>query len=610
MSPASDVPRTGFAFRSVDSRPTGLSAFVPRWRAPMLLLVFTLLAVVQLEAFDIGGWSGAFPAGDYVFAPYAGEHSIAVRVYILSFFAAFALFAAGSPKARALLWLDASLRFIAVCAVLDTLNAGFLSIAGEPYPLSVVQIMAGLAGFAIFSLLLMERGVMPEGVPVKAGTHDFRRALLRLGLTTAIAAVLALLVGTSNLAVIEQLRQLTLLGGIGPGVILFLPLLFVQLYAIAVIERRIVARERFAAPLSVIVPAFNEAHVIGATIAYLDRAALDYPENVEVLVLDNGSKDDTPDVARDALAQAQALDGRVVSVPEPGKANALNRGIAEAKNEFVVRIDADTLVGPDNLRLAMQNFADAPIGVVGGVPLPPGGGLFDRARLVEVLVKHGYYSPALSAIYGLVGVPGMFVIYRAEALRQVGSFAAGMNGEDTDMSLRIGELGYHAMIDHRVRYVSEVPATFSHMREQRMRWFRSVYHVSARARDLVFSSRGSIRGKLVLPYMLLNSARRAMMVPIVLFGIGELLFANADNLLVWQAIAAVLVGAPAMVAATAALLNRKPSALLALPEYILFRLLRAYYTLESMLSIVVTPGRNTLEHRERRRMMWRLKGQA
>ena len=268
-----------------------------------------------------------------------------------------------------------------------------------------------------------------------------------------------------------------------------------------------------------------------------------------------------------------------------------------SKTEFLIRVDADTLVGEDNLSRAMPYFSNPAVGVVGGVPVPPGGALFDRARLLEVLVKHGFYSVAMGAVDGVVGIPGMFVAFRTEHVRYLGGFVEGMNGEDTDISLRVGELGFSSVVDPRIRYISEVPASYSHMREQRMRWFRSVYHISSRCRDLMYSDWVTLRGKIILPYMLINSARRAMLVPLMLFGMMEYFGGfNPDNPLIWQSVVAVATGAPAIVAIVAALLNGMPRAILALPDYLIFRLLRAYFTLESMLSILIRSEGENLEY--------------
>ena len=589
MSPAQDsAARKGIVFRSVDSQPEGLSVRVSPLRAPALLLTFAILSVLQLSLFQTGFYDWLFPQRDYVFAPYTGEHSIAIRTYIISFYIAFAIFGSGSARARFNFACDLVLRFLAICALLDLINSAFLSLVGEPYPLSLVQIVAGLLGFALFSLMLVERGAMPPAVHVKTGEQQNLRMFLRFVATALIAGFVSAFVGSLESPVIKEMRELTLLGGIGPGVFLFLPLFFFQLYMIGVIERAISAAKDFEAPISIIVPAFNEEHIIAETIRHIDEAAQLYGAPVELLILDNNSADATAQAAKAAIEAAPYLNGRVIHVARAGKAYALNRGVEEATHEFVLRIDADTQISANSIELAIQNFHDPHVGVVGGIPIPPGGGLFDRARLVEVLLKHGYYAPALSAFWGLIGVPGMFALYRAEALRKAGTFATGMNGEDTDMSFRISELGYHALVDQRVRYVSEVPASVAHMREQRMRWFRSVYHITARAKDALVSRSLSVRGKLVLPYMLLNSARRAMMVPILIFGVFQLLTgAGDDNALVWQSIIAVLVGAPALVAVTAIIINREWVALLGMPEYLAFRAMRAWYTLESVLSIQI-----------------------
>lgn len=583
-------------FRSVDSRPQGFAANISLYRVPALLLTFCLLALVQLWLFGTGIFDWLFPEHDYIFARYAGQHSIAIRTYIISFYIAFACYASGTIFARVLFAFDLILRFLLICALLDLANTAFTAVLGDPYPLLVVQIFAGIIGFGLFSLMLLERGAMPPAVPVIVGEQNNLRAFLRLAAVAVIAAVISGYIGFSDIKLVNSLRKITLLGGIGPGVILFLPVFFLQLYIISLIERRLDGKDEFRPSVSIIIPAYNEAQIIAETIRHIAQAARHYGGIVELILLDNSSEDGTAETAQKAIDEAEELDGRVVHVSQHGKANALNQGIAEANHPITIRIDADTLIGEDNISLAIKNFTDEEVGIVGGVPLPPGGALFDRARLVEVLVKHGYYSPALSSIWGLVGVPGMFAAYRTDALRRVGSFSRGMNGEDTDMSLRIAELGYRAIVDHRLHYISEVPASFAHMREQRLRWFRSVYHVSSRCRSIIISKSFSIRGKLILPYMLLNSARRAMMVPILLFGIFQFLTdTDPTSPLIWQAIAAVLVGAPAMVAIAAVLINRRPDALLAIPEYLLFRALRAWFTLESVLTIPINKTARSLK---------------
>jgi cellulose synthase/poly-beta-1,6-N-acetylglucosamine synthase-like glycosyltransferase len=583
-------------FISVDSAPKRFAGPVPQWAAPAMLALFSLLSCGLLWLVNTPTVSLIFPNRDFVFSPYEGHHSIAIRIFILSFFVAFATFSHGSILGRLKFGLDLIFTFILMNGVLDAANIIMSVLFDIHYSLDFGAILSGLTGFAIFSLKLLERGAMPSRIRIERGPNMLTVPLVRITGVTILAMLAAWQVSGMELWTVVTLRSVALLGGIGPGVFLFLPTFFGLLYLIARIDTLTTKAVDFTPSVSVIVPAHNEQYIIADTIRALDTAAEEYGGTVEILIMNNNSSDDTAAIARETLEACKSAKGRVIDVPRPGKSHALNVGLDAVETEFVIRVDADTLVGKDNFTRAMKYFANPKVGVVGGVPIPPGGGLFDRPRLLEVLVKHGFYSIAMGGIHSVIGIPGMFVVYRTKHPRYLGGFVAGMNGEDTDVSLRIGELGFHSVVDPKIQYISEVPTSYHHMREQRMRWFRSVFHISSRCRDLIYSDKPTLRGKVILPYMLINSARRAMLVPLIIFGLIEYLSGfNPDTPIVWQSIVAVGVGAPAIMAVIACFLNSMPRAIFALPEYLLFRLLRAYFTLESMLSILILKDGHKLE---------------
>ncbi|MEP5152834.1 glycosyltransferase [Planktotalea sp.] len=583
-------------FISVDSAPKRFAGPVSEWQAPKMLALFTVIAAAQLWIVNTDLVSNIFPNRDYVFSVHSGRHAIAIRIFLISFFVSFAAFSSGNIKVRTLFALDLTLTFLVGCAIFDLANVLAETGLGTSFSLHFSAIASGLFGFAVYSFKLLERGFMPARIRIEHIPVSQMRALLRLGVTIAIAAGISIWIGSMKLHAVEVMRSWSLLGGIGPGVFLFLPVLFAQLYGLAIYDVLTAKKQNFKPAVSVIVPAHNESYIIKDTINAMDRAAAHYGGDVHILIMNNNSTDNTEEIARETLKACKAAKGRVINVPKPGKSNALNAGLEACETEFLVRVDADTLVGEDNFSRAMPYFTDPAVGVVGGVPVPPGGALFDRARLLEVLVKHGFYSVAMGAVNGVVGIPGMFVVYRSHHPKYLGGFVEGMNGEDTDISLRIGELGFHSVVDPKIRYVSEVPSSYSHMREQRMRWFRSVYHISSRCRDLIYGPNLTLRGKVILPYMLINSARRAMLVPLIIFGCLEWGLAfNENSPIVWQSIVAVTTGAPAIMAVVASLLNGVPRGLLALPEYLIFRVLRSYFTLESMLSILIDVEAEDLE---------------
>tara|TARA_R110002153_G_scaffold273542_1_gene444740 strand:+ start:3885 stop:5747 length:1863 start_codon:yes stop_codon:yes gene_type:complete len=579
--------RTDVQFWSVDSAPIRFASKVPQYVAPLTLVLFCAISFGLLWAInEIPLLNATFPHNDFILAPVHGTHGIAVRIFVIAFLSAFALTCDPSILKRLGVLLDMVLSYVALCLFIDLMAYVLLQTMNVVLSLHLIEIASGLVGFAVFAFKLLERGEMPARIPLEINTYKTRSVTLRLIVVSLVAAGIAWYVASLDLWIEEAARRLTLLGGIGPGVFLFLPTFFVLLYLGARVEARLAPLADFSPDLTVFIPAHNEEYIIADTIRAMDVAALHYDGKVKLLVMNNNSSDDTAGVAQDALDACEALVGEVIDVPKPGKANALNAGLDSVETEYCVRVDADTQLAPDAFRKAMRHFADPEVGVVGGVPLPPGGGLFDRARFLEVAVKHAFYSVAFSTIDSVVGIPGMFSVYRTELPRKLGGFVEGMNGEDTDISLRAGEMGYRLVVDPKVRYISEVPASYKHMREQRTRWFRSTFHISSRCRDIIFSRRATVRGKIMLPYMLINSARRAMMVPLLLFGLIEYLTDfDAFNTLVWQSVVAVTVGAPALMAVFCALLMRSPKAILYLPEYLVFRVMRAYFTLESMLSI-------------------------
>ncbi len=602
-------------FLCVDSAPKQYASLIPIWRAPAACALFLVIGFAAIFIVNqIPFLNAAFPDDDFIFSPYTGSHSIPIRLFIVTFSASFCCFCNGDLKNKTLLFADIVFTYALYCAVFDLINIIVYETLQVRYQLSFIEIVSGLLGFWVFSLKLLRRGRMPPKIEVPYKPQRTFSTIVRLVGGAVAAGLFSFWIASLDLAIVQDLRNFALLGGIGPGVFLFLPVLFLIWFVLATYDRLTMKVGDFTPPLTFVVPAHNEEYIIADTIFAMDEAACNYNGNVIILIMNNNSDDRTSEVAEAALAKCKAATGKVIDVPKPGKSNALNAGLAAAETEFFVRVDADTLIAPDSIHRAMRYFYDPKVGVVGGLPIPPGGALFDNARFLEVIVKHGYYSVALGAINGVVGVPGMLALYRTELPRQLGGFVEGMNGEDTDMSLRIGEMGYEVVVDPKVTYISEVPASYKHMREQRMRWFRSIYHISSRNGDYLDRSWLTIRGKIILPYMLVNSARRAMLTPLVMFGAIEYVTSfNSANTLEWQAILAVLIGAPAIVAVFASLINGYPKGILALPDYLVFRAIRAYLTLESLLSIIIAPDPETVARAQvvrRKRKVWIARARA
>jgi len=234
-------------------------------------------------------------------------------------------------------------------------------------------------------------------------------------------------------------------------------------------------------PLHVILPAYNEAAGITTTLESIDAAADRYPGDVRLTVANDGSTDDTYEVASRAVARFTSVRGEVISMPRGGKSAALNAALARVKTDLCVRIDADVTIAASAFRLTPRWFRDPTVGLVGGGTTPHiGRSWIHRMRLFECLSSFYFARPGLMAVDGISCIPGTYQAFRVEAARAVGGNVEGMNGEDADLTLQLGRLGYSAVIDLAIRVCEDAPNNIRELREQRVRWYRAGSHIFAR----------------------------------------------------------------------------------------------------------------------------------
>jgi biofilm PGA synthesis N-glycosyltransferase PgaC len=254
--------------------------------------------------------------------------------------------------------------------------------------------------------------------------------------------------------------------------------------------------------VSIIVPCFNEAVVIRQVLNSLLH--IDYP-NFEIIVVDDGSTDDT-------LLEAKAMeqDGkiRVVYQKNGGKAEALNRGVSEALGEYVLNIDADSVLAPTVIRVAMPYFKNDPrvAAVAGNVQIGnTGANLLTRFQRLEYTVGLNFHKSAQSFLSMVTIVPGPIGLFRRSAILEVGGYRTSTFAEDCDLTIRLLLAGYQTVYCPAMIARTEAPEDFESLLKQRYRWSRGMIQAIRENSWCLFRPWKDLRKFSVIAYMVLET---------------------------------------------------------------------------------------------------------
>jgi glycosyltransferase involved in cell wall biosynthesis len=179
--------------------------------------------------------------------------------------------------------------------------------------------------------------------------------------------------------------------------------------------------------ISVIVPAFNEEKLVGATVGVIQKASGVFRERgweTEIIVCDNNSKDATAELARAAGA-------RVVFEPVNQIARARNTGAAAASGDWLVFVDADS-------RPTTELFAEVAEEICGGTCLAGGCTVLMDERYLVAMSATALWN-TISRVMNWMA--GSFIFCEAAAFRKVGGFSLELfAGEEIDLSKRVKKL--------------------------------------------------------------------------------------------------------------------------------------------------------------------------
>jgi cellulose synthase/poly-beta-1,6-N-acetylglucosamine synthase-like glycosyltransferase/peptidoglycan/xylan/chitin deacetylase (PgdA/CDA1 family) len=275
--------------------------------------------------------------------------------------------------------------------------------------------------------------------------------------------------------------------------------------------------------VSVVVPAYNEAAGIAATIRSL--VSTRYRGRIEVIVVDDGSSDGTAAIARGLRIPHV----RVISQPNSGKAGALNRGIAEARSGILILVDGDTIFQADTIGRLVAPLAAADVGAVSGnTKVGNRRGFLGGWQHLEYVMGFNLDRRLFDLLGTIPTVPGAIGAFRRAALAAVGGVSTDTLAEDTDLTMALCRSPWRVVYAPDAIAWTEAPSSLRQLWRQRYRWSYGTMQAMWKNRRAVIERGPSGRfGRYCLTYLTLFHVLLPLMAPVVdVFSIYGLAFLN------------------------------------------------------------------------------------
>ena len=288
-------------------------------------------------------------------------------------------------------------------------------------------------------------------------------------------------------------------------------------------------RPNFAGPeyeprVAVLIPAYNEEKVIVRTIR---SVMLSSYKNIRIIVIDDGSKDRTYEVAREAYP-AELESGRlmVLTKPNAGKAEALNFALNYIEEEIYVGIDADTVIARDAIARLVPHFANPKIGAVAGnAKVGNRVNLWTRWQALEYITSQNFERRALDLFDVVMVVPGAIGAWRTAPVQAGHGYHSNTVAEDADLTMNLLEQGYSVIYEDQALAFTEAPVNADGLMRQRFRWSFGILQAVFKHRGAIVKNRAM--GLFALPNILIFQILLPLVSPFIdlMFVVGIIQYA-------------------------------------------------------------------------------------
>jgi cellulose synthase/poly-beta-1,6-N-acetylglucosamine synthase-like glycosyltransferase len=228
------------------------------------------------------------------------------------------------------------------------------------------------------------------------------------------------------------------------------------------------------ASVSVIIPTFNGGSGLGPSIASLHRQTL---RPVEIIVVDDGSTDETRAVAERARALG-LVDMVICHGTRCGRSAAINAAARFASGDLLLTVDADTVFEPTAVARLAAAFSDPRVaGASCNIAISnERDSLWTGLQSVEYLMSISAGRSILDVVEAIACLSGACSMYRREVFLRQGGLDVGP-GEDLEYSLRLRRLGYVIRFVPDAWAETDGPTSAISLLRQRARWDRDALRI-------------------------------------------------------------------------------------------------------------------------------------
>lgn len=254
--------------------------------------------------------------------------------------------------------------------------------------------------------------------------------------------------------------------------------------------------------ISVVIPSYNEEITLENCIKGLIAQT---HENYEIVIVDDGSKDQTLKIAYELQEKYKDKKIKVITQKNGGRSSAINLGIKNSDGEIIVCLDADSIFSKDTLHNLSNAFNNDEklTAICGNVKVSNKDNLLTKCQALDYIGGFNITRRAFSSLNCIQIISGTLGAFKKDKLIEVGGFSPDMITEDMDLTINLATKGYKAMYLPNAIAYTEAPEDIKGFYKQRYRWDFGMFQVIRKYKSFLFSDSNNLMSLLGLPYIII-----------------------------------------------------------------------------------------------------------